>query len=246
LHRRFFFCVTTLPLGCNLNPLPMYLLLLISHLLPIFRPSPYHQAFGETYNQAIQTLHSAQSMFGETAPNCNCDAKIISAIIFPELLRYNDLSNLIETSALELLYAEGGINAMDFSIGAAQIKPSFAERMEQVSKNPKLIPLFDDNNIASRRARLQRLEDLQWQYRYVCAFTHYLAQRFPELSNLPPKEKIMFLASAYNYGADASKQEIEHWQHVKAFPYGQKYLGNQYSYAAIAADYYLRNLNPLP
>lgn len=166
--------------------------------------------------------------------------------MFPEMLRFNDLSNLIETSALEILYAEGGIGAMDYSIGPAQIKPSFAERMEQVNQNRKLLPSFSNNGISERRARLTRLEDIQWQFRYVCAFNHYMMARFPELNQLPDNNRVRFIAAAYNLGPDASKTDILAWQHVNAFPYGSKYIGTQYNFAAIAADYFSRTLNQQP
>jgi hypothetical protein len=224
----------------------MYFLLFLSHVLPMFQPSPYAKAFGDSYHRAEEILANNLTQFQVFEHSCNCNTSEIMAIVFPELLRYNDLNNLFETSALELLYAEGGISEVDFSIGAAQIKPSFAERMEQVNTDYSLIPKFSGDHTEARRERLQRLENIQWQFRYVCAFSHYMYSRFPNINSLSDKERVMFLAAAYNLGPDADETDIVKWQYIKAFPYGKKYLGTQYSYAAIAADHYLRNQKPLP
>ena len=63
----------------------------------------------------------------------------IIAIAFPEILRYNAFSDLIETTSNRLLYINGGRTASDFSIGLFQMRPSFVEDLENyVAKSEKL------------------------------------------------------------------------------------------------------------
>ncbi len=52
------------------------------------------------------------------------------SIVLPELIRWNALQDIMETTALELLYVEKGKDGADFSIGYFQMKPSFIENLE--------------------------------------------------------------------------------------------------------------------
>jgi len=65
------------------------------------------------------------------------DAAKMIAIVFPEMLRYNENLEEIETQLLKSLYVRFGNRYADFSIGYFQMKPSFAEKIEE-SKGKKL------------------------------------------------------------------------------------------------------------
>jgi len=76
----------------------------------------------------------------------------------------------LETEALNILYTKFGSESVDFSIGDLQIKPSFAEKIEQhikidtnlIKKYSKLI-IFKADSIKIREERVKRLESLPWQ-----------------------------------------------------------------------------------
>ena len=52
------------------------------------------------------------------------------AVVFPEIVRYSDLEDLIQIRALKVLYVQYGRKYADFSVGHFQMKPSFIEQLE--------------------------------------------------------------------------------------------------------------------
>ena len=57
------------------------------------------------------------------------DARLAMCIVAPEISQYSQLSDAAETYALYTLYVQGRVS--DFSIGAFQMKPSFAVSIEK-------------------------------------------------------------------------------------------------------------------
>jgi hypothetical protein len=94
-----------------------------------------------------------------------------------------------------------------------------------------------------RRERLVRLQSFAWQYRYVCAFLKVLAHRFPENASGSVNNWVQFAAAAYNLGFRNSRSRIEQWQSVRAFPYGKRFQGEQFSYSHLALHHYLQHNN---
>jgi hypothetical protein len=216
----------------------MNLLLIVLQFVSIAKPSPYVQALGQEWYDAVATLHENQPIHQQEMEACGCDVVMVQAIMFPEFIRFNGISNLIETEILEEFYVSGGSAAADFSIGQAQIKPSFAEFIETTDPTHTILPPYTSGGETVRRQRLDRLQNFAWQYRYVCAFTKALARRFPELAEAGGPEWVGFLASAYNLGPESSEGAIRDWMQVRAFPHGTRYQGDQFSYTELARWYY--------
>ena len=55
----------------------------------------------------------------------------VLAIVFPELIRYSKLQDVIESNDLKVLYVQFGDTYSNFSIGRFQMKPSFCEQLEK-------------------------------------------------------------------------------------------------------------------
>lgn len=97
--------------------------------------------------------------------NKNERAAII-AIAFPEVIRFNSFSDLIETSSNRILYINGGKMASDFSIGYFQMKPSFVEDLEKFVANSENLEKYNSIVIQekdekkSREERINRLENM--------------------------------------------------------------------------------------
>ncbi len=219
----------------------MHLLFLAYLFLQSFQPSPYYRELGEDYENAFRTLKSMQ--LDEVAQQCGCNEQLVKAILFPEVIRYNGISNLLETSLMEALYVEEGSIAIDFSVGPGQIKPSFAEFIEIHSPKKLLLSPYKPDGETMRRERLERLQHFAWQFRYVCAFELYLAHRFPEQKSVfSEREWVAFSAAAYNLGPDSSLDDILEWIPVRAFPYGSKYGTDQFSYSELATHYFQSTL----
>lgn len=149
------------------------------------------------------------------------------AIVFPEMLRYSQLKDLMETKALEVFYLREGTKAADFSIGYCQMKPSFVER---------LYPMADREEI------LHNLKNLKGQLSYLNLFR----KRMIALHNLafePSEERVAYLATLYNLGMDSPKEEVINYQKQKNFPYGSSYEGEQYSYSDMAKVFWRNMFN---
>lgn len=215
-------------------------------------PSPdYPTIFGEDYTYATRFLGEHKARFVATCPTGR--AREGMAVVFPELIRYNLLRDLLETQALELFYVDEGSAAVDFSIGHFQMKPSFVEQLEAyVRQHPDLSSSQDiaaypaeSSPQAQRRIRLSRLQEMAWQVRYLAAFQEVCAHRFPFLNSLSAERRIHFLAAAYNCGFTHTADYIRQSANKKLFPYGINYRGEQYSYAAIAVYFFQNHLSTL-
>ena len=177
------------------------------------------------------------------------DKNFVTAIIYPELLRYNYFQDMIETSSLELIYVDYGSQTADFSIGHFQMKPSFVENIEKyLEKYPgelytykKLLFSRKSTKKLQRKIRLERLKLLDWQLTYLHAFVAICDHKFQFLKWNTKQDKLRFYAACYNYGFQKKYQDIFICASKKNFPYGSKYLGDQFSYSSIACTYFLNS-----
>ncbi|MCF6366169.1 MAG: hypothetical protein L3J35_08205 [Bacteroidales bacterium] len=213
--------------------------------------SKYYEIFKEDYTEALNYFDKNMPLLNLTFNKHNIDKEIIIPVIFPERIRYSIIKNYLETKALEVIYVEYGSKYVDFSIGDFQLKPSFAEKIEhEITKNDKLktkysfLPINKLTKKEEREERVIRLTKISYQIHYISAFYDIITNRF-DLSKKSKVEKIKFIASAYNFGFDKSKKEIQNHINAKFFPYGTKYPGNQYSYTNVAVDYYKNYIKPL-
>ncbi len=219
-------------------------------LLSPFSFTPVNLGFPSFLEQeidiALQFLKSKQANIAEASTSWNSPTEEVLAIASPELIRHQLFRDFFETQALEVAYVNFGKNVADFSIGYFQMKPSFVEQLEDyLSQNPissvslpssKTFP--QQSKKAERQIRLQRLKDFQWQLQYAHAFYQVVLNRFPELCDWAPQERIAFAASAYNFGFEESATDINAWRCTEAFPYGKKYEGPQATYADLAVSFY--------
>lgn len=167
---------------------------------------------------------------------------IALAAAFPELVRYNELSNFVETAALELLYVRQGSRAVDFSIGHFQMKPSFVERLEYAADCPLLtesqrqwLRLANLPPQEARRLRIERLKSLRAQMQYLSIFERIASRlRAADLALCSTRERVRRLAVFYNAGLDISTETLRYFLQQALFPYGKHYVGPQYCYADIA------------
>jgi hypothetical protein len=162
------------------------------------------------------------------------------AVIFPELTRYSYIRDVAETAALELSYILHG--DADFSVGKMQIKPSFAQQIENDadsssrSRYPELFKAGQDEQ-KSRGLRILRLKDIRRQTEYLAVFLRLMVRRFPDFKN-DPEWMVRIFAAAYNSGYNKSLEELEANSRISYFPYGKMGKREQYCYSEIALDYY--------
>lgn len=187
---------------------------------------------------------------------------VAEAVIFPELVRYNQIQDAIEISSLEAAYPEEGIHGCDYSVGRFQMKPSFVEDLEKrwmrsgLGKRYGLV--FDTaETVEARQERLLRLKSEEGQCRYLAIYLRMLYLDYGSkdkdgrvkqagLEMLPAAEQVYLAATAYNHGTrwaspgSGSLERIRAVAAEKTFPlpnlWRTKY--KNYSYGDLAARYY--------
>ncbi|MDZ7876714.1 MAG: hypothetical protein U5L45_03545 [Saprospiraceae bacterium] len=171
------------------------------------------------------------------------------SVVFPEVIRFNSFSNYIETKTLEWVYVDFGAEKADFSVGLFQMKPSFVEKLEKVSKaDPTLFRPFHDvlsypatlSDTEIRRMRVARLQNFETQFSYAQVFLLICNNKFKNEVFADTNEKIKFFAAAYNFGFDKDVKDIKAWTTRKAFPYGVKFKGKQMIYSEVSANFYTK------
>ncbi len=86
--------------------MPM-LLNLLAFLLPA-TPIDYAAHYGQAYQEALVWIAERQTLVEKRALAYDLEADVLLAVVFPELLRYAEWRDLLETEALGLTYVEGG------------------------------------------------------------------------------------------------------------------------------------------
>ena len=182
----------------------------------------YPKVFGSDWTDAERFVTEHRGEWKQEFDLFGVDSRVAEAIVFPELIRYSMWQDEIERAAVNGLYVSKGREGADFSIGRFQMKPSFAEEVEQAWNRSSLSKEYGfsfnlaDNNEA-RRSRIRRLSTMQGQCRYLAIFIRLQQQRHPQLSQLTLKEQVRLLATAYNRSFSASWQSLCKMQHERHF-----------------------------
>ena len=132
----------------------------------------YQKVFGSDWTSAARYVADHHAEWQQEFAPFGVDSRLAEAIVFPELIRYSMWQDEIERAAVNGLYVTKGSQGADFSIGRFQMKPSFAEQVEQawnrssLSKQYGFVFNLQPNNQA-RRSRIRRLSTMQGQCRYL-------------------------------------------------------------------------------
>lgn len=207
----------------------------------------YRIVFGSDWTSAERFVREHHEEWKQEFDLFEVDSRMAEAIVFPELIRYSMWQDEIERAAVNGLYVSKGREGANFSIGRFQMKPSFAEEVEQAWNASPLAVEYGfsfnqaDNNEA-RRSRVRRLSDIQGQCRYLAIFIRLLQLRHPQLSQLSLKEQVRLLATAYNRSFLASWNSLRKMQNECRFHTDIIKTRNTrfYSYADIAVTFFCR------
>ena len=226
----------------------IFLLLLMGFSTP--SKKSYDKIFPADFNSAIKFISQNKIKFNNVATKNKQSAALMRAIVFPEIMRYSVLSDVLETSALELLYTNFGAKAADFSIGVFQMKPSFVESLEkeiELCNDLKKIHShlqFSGNysEEQKRKERVRRLKNTEWELNYLSAFIAVCDEKYKNEHFENEEEKVIFYSTAYNSGFYNSAEKIKSYSKLKFYPYGTKYKGEQYPYSDVSLFYYEREI----
>jgi hypothetical protein len=174
----------------------------------------------------------------------------IQSIAFSEVMRYNQLKDDIETESLKTLYVQFGEEYANFSIRLFQMKPTFAQQVEEKAKQLlndsvyKYLQLnYEENDSEEiRMTRVERLQDNEWQLVYLTAFICVCDELYKTKSFKTEVEKLQWYATVYNAGFDKTDNYIAKKIKEDNFYLEQGMPNKKFKYAAIAS-YYFQNLN---
>ncbi len=207
----------------------------------------FGKTFGTKYTQAKSYLEKYAQNFSNIAKINGANAQMMQAIVFPEVMRYNEVYDGMQIESLKVLYVEWGNDYADFSIGHFQMKPSFAVQVEQKMnavfteteiKNLGFAALLQTNEDEQRTLRVQYLENTAWQIKYLLAFVKICDQRFQHKNWIDENEKLRWYATIYNRGFQLTDVEIEKHSTEAAFYLSKGMPEKKYCYAAIAQYFF--------
>ena len=167
------------------------------------------------------------------------------SIVFPEMLRYAPLRNVMEQLATRLVY---GISPSftGCTIGHFQMNVAFAETIERyVSLSAGLkarYPGIDfggaSKRLRDRLRRVGRINRIDGETEYLYAFIDICTNKF-SLGDLADEDRLVLLATAYNAGMSRSREELEQVSSLNSYPSGLNSPSSKWNYATIAQEFYL-------
>lgn len=215
-------------------------------LLLLFQPPDenYKDIFEEHYVKAVAYLENIQEVSNNIFSQYNADSDVLRAVVFPELIRYSIIMDYLETASLELVYINTG--EVDFSIGRFQMKPSFAENIENyfISDSAVFIDFqhpfryVSDDIYQIRKERVERLKSVDKQLHYLGAFYKIMEYKYPQWESWDEDFRIRFISTAYNHNFEADEKQIRLFITRKFFPWGKNNRSVKYNYSSISLDYY--------
>lgn len=202
--------------------------------------------FGEEFyakaGEAKKKLDRLDTSFALCARICNSQNVLLKAIVFPEVMRYSEWKDDIETESLRVLYVQFGKEYADFSVGIFQMKPSFVEQLEQEARLLLPADIYnelqlnyktgDEQNI--RQQRIDRLRDADWQLVYLTAFVALCNHLYKGRYFSSELERLQWYATVYNAGLNRSDEYIAKKISQEQFYFIQGMPGKKFRYAALA------------
>lgn len=204
--------------------------------------SDYREIFGDDWLKAEKFEKANREWLEPLLTRSHISYPVAIAIIFPELIRYSALRDKMETAVLRSLYVNRGEEYSNFSIGVFQMKPSFAEiiRSKFTGKNKgknvfQKVYEYDDIKVF-RKSIVQDLEDPKIQAVYLMAFIKICESKF-KVSAMEEGYQVRFLATAYNYGFEKNRKDVDAMINRKFFS-STLIKSETYCYADISSFWY--------
>jgi hypothetical protein len=207
----------------------------------------YKTVFGNNWIKAEKIISENEIWMRDVTSKYGISYPLAISVIFPELIRYSALRDKMEITMLKTLYINLGDEYADFSVGQFQMKPSFAEDINEKAwslKERKIRLLFKrsssfDNIRSYRSSIVSDLEDIKHQLSYLVAFIRICENEYP-VEKMSEEEKVKFLASAYNCGLNRSEEYIRAISGKRFFS-TSPVKSETYSYADISLYWYRNN-----
>lgn len=203
----------------------------------------FKSIFGRDWDKAESFIAENEIWMKHLSDKYNISFSVAAAVIFPELIRYSALQDKIEITLLKTLYINLGDDYADFSVGPFQMKPSFAETINEKAGSLKDKIRFQfksssrPENIREYRASIVKdLEEPGSQFLYLICFMKICETAY-NLEKTDDSFKVRFLSSAYNCGLGKSYEQINEMSKRRFFN-TRLYKTDNYSYSDISLFWY--------
>jgi len=172
------------------------------------------------------------------------ESEFVAAIVFPELMRYSQFRDTIESITTQLMYSSG-VDYFNCSIGYMQMKPIFCvdieKRIAQNERYRKAYAAIDfegvEDTARERFQRVLRMKDLKTQCLYPLAFIDVCDSLY-DLKSADELYRLKIISTAYNCGIKYSIDQLDYISTLPAFPYGTDHEDSHWIYSTIATDFY--------
>ena len=209
----------------------------------------FGKTFGTKASRAEERLLQKKDGFELCASLCGVSSRFMQSLVFPEVMRFNSIKDGIETESLRTLYVQFGEDYANFSVGLFQMKPTFAETVEEKAK--QLLPdsIYNELQLeyavtgseAIRRERVERLQDVDYQMVYLTAFVAICNKTYTYKNFKNEPERLKWYATVYNAGFNKTDEYIAQKINQEYFYLQQGMPGKKFRYSAIALWYYKKN-----
>ena len=164
---------------------------------------------GNRYYDAVDYLVKNVWMSDSLMEN-KISPDVAYGIIFPGLVKYSAIRDIMETGAYRMLYVQRGRKYSHYAVGRFQMKPSFAELVERnITRNKLTKHEFNLKNTAQARGqRVRRLDSPEWQLRYLVFFIRLMDKRFDHVEWKSDDDKVRFYATAFDVGYNRDERTI--------------------------------------
>ena len=207
----------------------------------------YVRVFGDSWAKAEKLVGENERWMRNAIARYGFRFEEAMAVVFPELVRYSAMQDMVEVSLLKALYVNLGTHYANFSVGPFQMKPSFAEKIRSelpVLSDRHATRLLEERpkEYSDREYRAMIVKDLETKetmVRYLIAFLCICRERY----SLPQGEDgVRFLSTAYNYDFLAGQSESEKMINERYFAIGIM-SQEKWSYAEVAVFWYNKYLS---
>jgi hypothetical protein len=216
--------------------------LFIVALLPTFgftQPASYAELYPKECRETQHIFARYESWFIQAGKPAGLSGEFVFAITAPEISQFGYLENKLQTYSLKVMYVQYGKHYANFSVGLLQMQPAFIEQLDDsIRTNGYLRAQFPDYLIdrpTSRERRVEivnRLNDTEWQIKYLSVFCTLLHRRFADVQFAGEAEKLRFYAVAYNAGLHKTEADLRQIGEKAQFPHFSRH---KFKYADVAA-----------
>ncbi len=172
---------------------------------------------GNKYYDAVDYLRR-NTWMSDTLKRERIQPAFAYGIIFPGLVKYSAIKDVMETGATRMLYVQSGRKYSHYEVGRFQMKPSFAELIERnVTRQKMTSQKFDLKNTSKARGeRARRLDSQEWQLRYLVMFIRLMDKRFAHIKWKTEDDKLRFYATAFSVGFNRDERTIRRMMTTKS------------------------------